>query len=273
MGVGNMTYWQDKAVLITGASDGLGNSIARTYAEAGAKIMLAARGVEKLEQATRELTDAGFNAASFTADVTKQDDVDALLAETISQFGQLDCLVNNVGRSTRGNVLETSTAEFRELMELNFLSVVRCTQAAAPYLIESRGHVVNIGSLASKSVSKFLGAYPASKFAVAAFSQQLRYELNPQGVHVLLVCPGPISRVDAGQRYDDHVGDLPESARQPGGGVRLAGIEPARLAARILASCERRRPELIVPSKSRLLFAVSQLWPSIGDWLIGRYSK
>ncbi len=267
-----MSYWQGKVVLVTGGSDGLGKSIARAYGETGAKIMLAARGAGKLEQATRELTDAGLTVASMPADVTNQEDVDRLVASTIEQFGQLDCLVNNVGRSTRGNVLETSPDEFRELMELNFLSVVRCTQAAAPHLVESQGHVVNIGSLASKSVSKFLGAYPASKFAAAAFSQQLRYELNPQGVHVLLVCPGPIARDDAGQRYDTEASDLPESARKPGGGLKLKGIAPEVLAEKVLRACEKRQPELIVPAKARWLFAISQLWPKLGDRIISQRS-
>ena len=106
------------------------------------------------------------------------------------------------------------------------------------------------------------------RFAIAAYSQQLRYELNPQGVHVLLVCPGPIARPDTGQRYDAEASDLPESARQPGGGVKLRGIQPEELAARILRACERRLPELIVPAKARWLFAISQLWPSIGDRII-----
>ena len=159
------------------------------------------------------------------------------------------------------------------MWELNFLGLVRCTQAAAPHLIASRGHVVNIGSLAAKTASRFLGAYPASKFPVAAYSQQLRYELNPQGVHVLLVCPGPIARPDAGRRYDDQAGSLPESARRPGAGVKLKGIPPQRLIAKILRYCERRRPELVLPAKARLLFALAQLSPRLGDWIIGRMTE
>ncbi|HUG67412.1 MAG TPA: SDR family NAD(P)-dependent oxidoreductase, partial [Pirellulaceae bacterium] len=110
--------------------------------------------------------------------------------------------------------------------------------------------------------------YPASKFALAAYSQQLRFELNPQGVHVLLVCPGPIARKDAGQRYDVEASNLPESARQPGGGVKLRGIPPEQLAAKVLRACERRRVELIVPSTARWLFAIVQLWPALGDRII-----
>jgi short-subunit dehydrogenase len=103
---------------------------------------------------------------------------------------------------------------------------------------------------------------------VAAFSQQLRLELSEQGLHVLLVCPGPIRRDDAGIRYEQATGDVPESARRPGGGVKLKGIDPHWLARRILLACERRSPELVVPASARLLFAIAQLWPRLGDWAV-----
>jgi len=95
----------------------------------------------------------------------------------------------------------------------------------------------------------------------------------PQGVHVLLVCPGPIAREDAGQRYDAEASDLPATARQPGGGVKLRGIPPEQLAAKILRACEQRRAELVVPSKARWLFALAQLWPALGDRIIAKKSS
>jgi short-subunit dehydrogenase len=262
------SYWRGKVALITGGSAGFGFSLARMLVERGASVMLAGRSAEKLQQAVDELTQAGHEAAGFATDVTQADQVDALFDETIQKHGRLDMLVNNVGRSTRGDAIDTTPDQFRELMEVNFLSLVRCTQIAVPHLRESQGHVVNIGSLAAKTVSRYLGAYPATKFAVAAYSQQLRYELGPQGVHVLLVCPGPIARDDAGQRYDRESQDIPESAREPGGGVKLRGLAPDKLAAKVLRACERRKPELIVPAKARLLFAISQLRPALGDWII-----
>lgn len=263
-----MTYWQDKVVLVTGGSAGLGRAIGEALASAGAKVALAAIAAEEVEQLAGALRTAGHEAIGVLTDITRQDQVEALMAQTIERFGQLDVLVNCAGRSTRGKVLETSPEKFQELLDLNFLALVRCTRAAAPHLIQSRGHLVNIGSLAAKTVSPYLGAYPASKFPVAAYSQQLRFELGPQGVHVLLVCPGPVARQDAGQRYDDEAADLPESIRQPGGGVKLRGIPPEKLVSKILRYCELRKPELVMPRRARLLFAISQLWPSLGDWII-----
>lgn len=265
-----MTYWQNKVVLISGGSSGLGEMLARKFAAAGAKLVLGAIDAAGVESVAGSLRSTGCEAIGVWADVTQQEPVDHLIAAAIERYGRLDALLNCAGRSARGDVLATTPEQFLDLLSLNFLATVRCTRAAAPYLIQSRGHLVNIGSLAAKTASKFLGAYPASKFPVAAYSQQLRYELNPQGVHVLLVCPGPIARADAGRRYDNQAAGLPESARKPGGGVKLKGIPPDKLAANILRYCERRKPELVMPFKARLLFALSQLSPTLGDWIIGK---
>jgi len=182
-------------------------------------------------------------------------------------------LVNNAGRSMRGAVLDTTPDQFRELMELNLIALVRCTRAAMGHLLSVRGHVVNIGSLAAKSAARWVGAYPATKFAVAAYSQQLRLELGPQGLHVLLVCPGPVERKDARLYPLEGLENIPERARAPGAGVRVPAIAPQKLAAAILSACERRRPELVLPAKARWLFAVSQLWPALGDWIVRRNSS
>jgi short-subunit dehydrogenase len=248
----------------------LGRAIAAEFSRQGAKTALCARDPERLAIVAGDFRRDGAEVLALPADVTRPEDVDALVVRTVEQFGRLDVLVNNVGRSTRGNILEVSADEFRDLLEVNFLTAVRMTRAAAPHLLKTQGHIVNIGSLAAKSAGRFLGAYPASKFALAAYSQQLRLELKPQGVHVLLVCPGPIARDDAGTRYDEQAAHLPMSARQPGGGVRVRAIRPDDLARRIVDACARRRPELIVPMKAKLLFALAQLWPSLADRILLR---
>ena len=175
------------------------------------------------------------------ADITQQADVDRLFAEAIRHYGKLDVLVNNAGRSMRGKVLDTTPEQFRDLMELNLIALVRCTRAAAPHLLETRGHVVNIGSLAAKSASRWVGAYPATKHAVAAYSQQLRLELGPQGLHVLLVCPGPIERKDPRLYPLEGLEDMPERARQPGAGVKTKAVAPQWLAAADLAGLRAPR--------------------------------
>ncbi len=262
-----MSYWRDKVVVITGGSSGLGLGFAQELAKRGAKLALVARDAEKLDAAVATLSNQE-NVVGLSADITNQQDVDALPGKVVEAFGKVDALINCAGRSSRGEVLKTSPEEFQQLWELNFLALVRCTQAFVPHLVESRGHVVNIGSLASKSASRFLGAYPASKFPVAAFSQQLRLE-DPQ-LHTLLVCPGPIARPDAGVRYEDS--DVPDSAKKPGGGAKVSQLDPAEVIHRTLQACERRKSELILPGKARLLFVLSSLSSRLGDWLVRRFS-
>ncbi len=271
-----MTDWTHKVILITGASSGLGLELARAWAKVGADVILVARNEARLSTAADEIRkiSAGGSVLPIAVDITDQAQVDRLFERVRQECGRLDVLVNNAGISARGRILETPPEEFERLFELNLLAVVRCVRAAAPLLIKSQGEIVNIGSLGGKSASRFLGAYPTSKFALAGYSQQLRLELVTDGVNVLLVSPGPIAREDAGIRYDRQVMDsLPDSARRPGGGVKLDLIDPGDLTRRIIRACERRQSELVVPGKARLLFAIQQLWPALGDWIIRKMTR
>lgn len=261
-------YWCGKAVIVTGGSSGFGRSLAAAFAQAGANVAISARSAGPLETAAEQLRQYGTQILAIPADVTQTDQVDSLVEQAVRQFGRLDVLVNNVGRSARSAVLDVSPDDFSELLELNFLSAVRCTRAAMPYLLRSRGHLINIGSLSGKSASRYVGGYAATKFALAGYTQQLRLELSPAGVHVLLVSPGPIEREDAGQRYADQLEGLPAKAAKPGAGVRISPINPNKLSQAILNACRRRQPELVYPGLARLFIAVIQLFPRLGDWLV-----
>jgi NAD(P)-dependent dehydrogenase (short-subunit alcohol dehydrogenase family) len=273
--------WQGKVVLVTGASGGLGLSIADAFAAAGASVVLAARGAAALATAAAKVGRHDSTVLPVVADVTQQCSVESLFAQTLERFGRLDCLVNNAGLSMRRAVLDTTPEDFQRLLDVNLLALVRCTRAAAPHLLQARGHLVNIGSLGGKSAGRFMGAYPAAKFAVSAYTQQLRLELEPRGLHVLLVCPGPIARdeprpADSDRAKDDaaaeKLGELPASAKKPGAGVKASLIRPEILAARIIRACETRRRELIIPSYARWVFALQQLSPALGDWIVRKMS-
>ena len=129
---------------------------------------------------------------------------------------------------------------------------------------------MNISSLAGKAAVRYVGAYPATKFALTAYTQQLRLEMSPRGLHVLLVLPGPIAREGAAERYAERAAGLPETARKPGAGVRFRAVAPETLSRKILKACEQRRPELVYPRIVRLLFTLGQLSPRLGDWLVRR---
>lgn len=264
-----MRYWQDKVVVITGGSSGLGHHFAKELASRGAKIVLVARDSTRLQKQATALN-CPERTLCLSADITRSADVQILPSRVVERFGRIDALFNCAGQSSRGEILDTKLEEFRELWELNTLALIDCTQVFAKELTKTKGHVVNIGSLASKVASRYLGAYPASKFPVVAFSQQLRLEVQ-DAFHVLLVCPGPIARPDAGVRYEDT--QVPDAAKQPGGGAKIKGLDPVRVVSATLEACERRRVELILPAKARLLFLVSAISPSWGDWLLQKFSS
>jgi NAD(P)-dependent dehydrogenase (short-subunit alcohol dehydrogenase family) len=265
-----MAYWTDKVALITGGSGGLGSALGEALAAAGAKVVLAARNAERLEAVVAGIRQAHSNVLAVAADVTRQADVENLVSRTIDEFGRLDVLVNAAGRSARGQVIDTTPEEFAELLDLNFLAVVRCVRTAMPHLLKTQGHLVNISSLAGKAAVRYVGAYPATKFALGAYTQQLRLELSPSGLHVLLVSPGPIARPDANERYADQTAGLPERAKKPGAGVKFRAIRPEDLSHAILRACERRRPELIYPTAVRFLLALGAISPRLGDWIVRR---
>lgn len=263
--------WTGKNVVVTGGSSGLGLAIARAFARRGGKVAIIGLEQNGVEQARQDLGKY-TQVLPLVADIRNEADVIRCRDAIHSAWGTVDVLVNAAGRSMRGAICDTTPEQFRELFELNVVALVRITRAFLPDLLATRGHVVNIGSLASKAAARYVGAYPATKHAVAAFSQQLRLELGTKGLHVLLVCPGPIAR--SGPRLYRLEGEerVPEAARAPGAGVKVKAIDPDKVAEKIVTACEKRSAELVIPNRARILFALAQLFPRLGDWLILRFT-
>lgn len=262
-------YWQNKVVVITGGSTGLGKCLAETFLASGSRVIVIARDAARLELLLSEWPQYRSQLHVMAADVTLQADVDQVFLRVEREFGRLDVLVNVVGKSARGSIEQTTAEEIEELVRINLISSVRCTRAAIPLLRTTRGSLVFIGSLAGKMAAPFLGGYSAAKFALAGYAHQARLELSPD-IHVLLVSPGPIDRGDAGLRYQATSKDIPMSSYRPGGGVKLAGLDPRRISRSILRACEQRIPEIVMPAKARLLAGILQWFPSWGDWIIHR---
>jgi short-subunit dehydrogenase len=268
-----MTYWKNKVVVITGGSDGLGLHIAIEFAKHNATVIIASRNEERLKQATANASEDNLRLDWSVVDVTSDQSVQRCVAEIAKKHGQIDVWVNNVGKSARTSLRDCDVEQYRDLMELNFYSAVRCSLAVLPLLEQTAGNLVNIGSLASKTGWPNVAPYATSKHALAAFHHQLRIE-GPAKVNYLHVCSGPIQRAttESEDRYDAKSKGLDDAAARPGGGVKLRGIPPEKLAAKIVLACRRRRIELIVPWHVRILFVVAQISPTLGDWIL-RKSK
>jgi NAD(P)-dependent dehydrogenase (short-subunit alcohol dehydrogenase family) len=269
-----MDFWRNKQAIVTGGSSGLGRALAGELVGRGARVALVARGRTALDATSEQLRALGGDILTLPADVTSREELAGVAEQVAGQWGDVDLVAHCAGRSMRGNALATSAADFRDLWEANFLSSVHVSQAFAESLSRRQGSLVLLGSLASKVAPRYLGAYPSSKHAVAALAQQLRMECGERGTHVLLVCPGPIARVDGARRYreDGPSADVPPAAYEPAGGAKVRRIDPQHLAAKILRACVRRRAELIVPASARLLFALAQLSPRMGDWFLRKFT-
>ncbi len=155
-----MNHWRDKVAIVTGGSSGLGRAIARALVQRGAKVVIAARTADKLEEAAAELRDLGGDVLAVPTDVTRGADVQTLMAKTIERFGHADALFNNAGRSARGEAAAITPQEITELFDLNVAALVRCTQTALPQLLARKGHLINIGSLAGKTAARYMAHTP-----------------------------------------------------------------------------------------------------------------
>ena len=263
----NVADWTNKVIVISGGSAGLGLQIGRAFGRRGATTILWARDRDRLEAARQQLSDEGISVEVDVVDASDDASVEAGVQSLLAKHGQLDGLINVVGRSTRQSSLETTLDDYREFLDTNFETAVRCSLAALPHLLATNGHLVNIGSLAAKTAWSFMGPYTASKYALAGFTQQLRLEAYDR-LHVMLVCPGPIQREDSGQRYNDDASQLPEEARKPGGGAPVKGLDPEWLANCIVKGCEKRQAEIVAPGWLKLLFLTSQWSAALGDWVL-----
>lgn len=177
-----------KTVVITGASSGIGEALAREYARRGFNLVLAARSIDKLEMLTSELKSS--DVLCVQTDVSLEEDCRHLINEAVAKFGGIDILINNAGISMRAIFEDVDLRVIRELMDVNFWGTVYCTKYALPYLLKVKGSVVGIISIAGHIGMPGRTGYSASKYAVRGFLDALRVENLRKGLHVLVVAPG-----------------------------------------------------------------------------------
>lgn len=181
---------KDKVVIITGASSGIGKSLALKFGKMGSKVVLAARNAENLEIVNAELKNHGVETLIVKADVSIESDCAAIIEQTMSKFGKIDVLINNAGISMRAVFADLDLSVIKKLMDVNFWGTVYCTKYALPYLLQSRGSVVGVISVAGHIGLPARSGYSASKFAVRGFLDTLRCETQKSGIHVMVVAPG-----------------------------------------------------------------------------------
>ena len=179
----------DKVVVITGASMGIGAATARAFVKAGARVVLAARSKDLLDKLAAELgSDRTFAVRS---DVTLRDDVEALMRSAVDHFGRIDILVNNAGAGLAGNIATLSLPSLKRDFELNLFGPIHAIQAVLPHMRQSGGGlIINISSMVTKLSLPVIGGYRATKMALDAISDGARIELAPLNIRVVTVYPG-----------------------------------------------------------------------------------
>jgi NAD(P)-dependent dehydrogenase (short-subunit alcohol dehydrogenase family) len=179
-----------KTVVITGAAGGLGSAFARRFGKAGAKLGLLDVSADGLQTISRELETNGVENAAFACDITRAEECRDAIAGVIQRFGAIDALINNAGITHRSAFRETDVAVFRRVMNINYFGSLYCTKAALESLIERKGLIVVISSVAGFSPLLGRSGYAASKHALHGLFDSLRTELKHMGVDVTIVCPG-----------------------------------------------------------------------------------
>jgi len=186
-----------KIVIVTGASSGIGEATAREFAKEGAKVVLAARRVDRLESLAKEIAamDTGAEALVVQADLSKLEDIQSLITKTLEKFGRIDVLVNNAGFG-RLDWLENldPVKDIQSQFDVNVLGVIQTTRQALPIMIKQRsGHVINMCSMAGLVATPTYTIYAACKHAVHGFSEALRREVKPWGIDVSMIYPGGVT--------------------------------------------------------------------------------
>lgn len=185
----------NKIAIVTGASSGIGAATAILFAKEGANVAIVARTEAKLNEVAKEIEALGRKALVIKTDLSKEAEVDTVVATTVQHFGKLDILVNNAGFFTEGSLLNGKVLEaYDQVMQVNVRSVIQLCMLAAPHLAKTKGNIVNISSGAGQSVSKngnFLPYY-VSKATLNHFTKCVALELAASGVRVNAVSPGPV---------------------------------------------------------------------------------
>lgn len=198
-----------KIALVTGASSGIGEATALRLAEEGATVVAAARRAERLQALVERIHAAGGKADAVQADIAIGEQIDTLVRITLDRHGRIDILVNNAGVMLLAPIQDARVEDWRRMVELNLLGLMQLTHAVLPGMrAQGSGHIVNLSSLAGRSVMPGGSVYSVTKFGVNAFTEALRKETVKQGIRVTVIEPGPVAT-----ELIEHVTDPASKAR------------------------------------------------------------
>lgn len=244
--------WTDATTVITGASRGIGRAVAKAAAAKGARVGLIARSETDL---TLALAEAGGRGAIAVADVAQPDQLTRAIASLEAELGPVDVLVANAGIGSYGAFVDVSADEIDHLVRVNVLGTAHAIHAVLPRMIERRrGHIVTMGSIAGRIGSPFEAIYSATKFAGVGLTEALVVELEPYGIGVSMVNPGPVAT------------SFGEARGHPYDRERPKPVPPEQVADAVISAVEEGRLELYVPGAFRSAVIMRHLVPPLFRW-------
>jgi short-subunit dehydrogenase len=255
-----------KVVVITGASMGIGEAMAKLFAEQGASVVLLSRDSSRAEAARNRI---GFveRTAAFSCDVRHSEEVDRVLGLTMHHFGRIDVWINNAGHGLRDSVSQMDLAACHEMFETNFFGALTAMQKVIPIMSQQGGGtIINTSSVAGHIALPFHAAYSATKFALNAIGKAARVELKKDGIHVMTVCPGYVRTAFAENAVRGH-----ELKQVRPNSVR--GISAERVARATLHGYMKQKTEVIVPWTMHVPVKLYQLFPGLVEWAMGGMAK
>jgi short-subunit dehydrogenase len=253
----------EKIVVVTGASMGIGEAIAKLFADHGASVVMLSRDANRID-AARGRVGHGERTLAMACDVRHREDIDRAIGLTLHHFKRIDVWVNNAGHGMLDSVAQMDMAACREMFDTNFFGAVGAMQAVIPLMRQQGGGtIINISSVAGHIPLPFHAAYSATKFALNAIGKAASVELKKDGIHVLTVCPGYVQTPFAENAIRGN-----EIKRVRPASVK--GITAERVARATLRGYLKGKREVIVPWTMQVPVKIYQLFPGFVEWAMGR---
>ncbi|TAE13787.1 MAG: SDR family oxidoreductase [Bacteroidetes bacterium] len=254
---------ENKVVIITGASSGIGKALAFEFGRQGAKIVLTGRNQATLQEVAQELTAQNINNFPVVGDVAVEEDCKRIVEETFGKYGKIDVLINNAGISMRALFADLDLDVIKQVMDINFYGTLYMTKYALPYITATQGSIVGVSSIAGYRGLPGRTGYSASKFAMQGFLEALRTELLPKKVHVLVACPGFTKsniRKVALNKDGNVQGESPRDEDKM--------MTSEEVASHIYKAVKKRKRDLVLTRQGKLTVFLNKWFPTFMDKMV-----
>jgi short-subunit dehydrogenase len=257
-------YFQDKVVVVTGGTDGIGKALVEELLQSGAKVATCGRNHDKLYRLQSAYPSSPLH--TMVADVSSENDCRRFIETTIKFYGGVDIIINNAGISMRALLKDASTEVLRKIMDINFFGAVYCTKYALPSIIQRKGTIVGVSSIAGYRGLPGRSGYSASKHALQGWLEAIKTELLHDGVHVMWVCPGFTTSNIRNAALDKNAKAHGESKMDEG------SMMPADECARhILNAVRKKKRTIVLTFTGKRTVFMNKFFPKLADKLAYKF--